>query len=344
MYEDIVKRIIRLLDEDTMSASYPKFSGRGYRAHKIDARNFHDIKERADGKKIAFVDGGNAEILGSGNFSLSLIRSSCIICKDNKRVMVKKLEEVAFTQAINIENEIFYKTSFSDSKNSFTLGDIILSSYDRTLMVGAGRVKISRVPGAIRRFLELTIAKTVSDNRLADMIVLDGDLQSTMTNENTYLNQLYESCTRNNVILTALSKTSSIFTDNGNLLSVVLNSIGPNTMWFYYPVAEVNDKNHRAEIMFVKFHEKSKHVFRFEIFNAQASKSEETVCSLAGNCKDPIFMGYPYGLVEADKIARVSNQEKDSLKTMFLVKLKNKNIEKYLSTVSAHEILDKISF
>ena len=59
---------------------------------------------------------------------------------------------------------------------------------------------------------------------------------------------------------------------------------------------------------------------------------------------DPVFIGYPYGLVEADRIARISNQEKESLKTMFLVKLRNKNIEKYLSSVNAHEILDRISF
>ena len=65
---------------------------------------------------------------------------------------------------------------------------------------------------------------------------------------------------------------------------------------------------------------------------------------MAGNCTDPIFIGYPYGLVEADRVARVSNHEKESLKTMFMVKLRNKNVEKYLSSVNAHDILDRISF
>ena len=49
-------------------------------------------------------------------------------------------------------------------------------------------------------------------------------------------------------------------------------------------------------------------------------------------------------LLKADKIARVGNQEKECLKTMLLVKLRNKNIEKYFNSVNAHEILDRISF
>ena len=72
--------------------------------------------------------------------------------------------------------------------------------------------------------------------------------------------------------------------------------------------------------------------------------AEQAINEIASNCCDPIFVGYPYGLVEADRIARVSNQEKESLKTIFLVKLRNKNIEKYLNAANAHEILDKISF
>jgi hypothetical protein len=144
--------------------------------------------------------------------------------------------------------------------------------------------------------------------------------------------------------LGALGKTSSIFTENGNLLSAVLSSISSRDSWLYYPIADIENHNHKADIFFAKFHEKSRHIFRLEIFNAQKTKAEQVINELAGNCADPIFIGYPYGLIEADRIARVSNNEKESLKTMLLVKLKNRNIEKYLSASNAHEILDKISF
>ena len=345
MYDEVINKIIESIDEKTiLTEAYPKFSGEGYRAHKINSRNFHEINKLNSNKKIAFVDGGNAEIIRSANFSLNLIRVCFVIYQNNKKITSKKFEILAFIQAINKNNEIYYKTSFFKTEYSIDLGEISFSSFDHTLMLGINRAEISNVANAIRRFAELKIAKIVSDGKIADVIVLDGNLQSTLTNENTYLSQLYESCSKNNVVLSALSKTTSLFTDNGNLLSVVLGSISIFPSWFYHPIVEINNINHKAEMFFVKFHNKSKHIFRFEIFNEQRKKGEEIVNILAGNCIDPIFIGYPYGLVEADRIARISNNEKESLKTMFLIRLKNKNIEKYLSSVNAHEILDRISF
>lgn len=344
MYEEIIEKILKSLDENLVTESYPKFSGGGYKAYKIDARNFHEINPLAANKKIAFVDAGNAEIIGSANFSLNILRVCCVVYQNNKKINTKKFEIIFFIQTINKNNEIYYKTSFFNTKNSIELDDISFNSFDHTLMLGVNRAEISNVANAVRRFAELKLAKQIVDDKTADILVLDGNLQSTITNENNYLNELYDSCSKNNIVLSALSKTTSLFTDNGNLLSVVLNSISPFQSWFYYPIVEISNANHKAEMFFIKFHNRSKHIFRFEIFNVQRAKAEEIINAIASNCVDPIFIGYPYGLVEADRIARIGNQEKESLKTMFLVKLKNKNIEKYLSSINAHEILDRISF
>ncbi|MBI2656641.1 DNA double-strand break repair nuclease NurA [Candidatus Woesearchaeota archaeon] len=344
MFEEVVEKILKSLEGNLIAASYPKFSGVGYRAHKIDAKNFHQIRKSHADKKIAFVDGGNAEIIGSAGFSLNLIRVCYAVYQGSKKISANKFEILAFVQAVNQDNEIFYKTTFFETKNPIGLEEISFSSFDHTLMLGVNRAEISSVANALRRFAELRLAKLVADRKIADVIVLDGNLQSTLTNENSYLNQLYESCIESNVILSALSKTTSLFTDNGNLLSVVLGSISKLPLWLYHPIVEISNTNHRAEIFFAKFHHKSRHIFRFEILNMQKMLAEDTVNILANHCVDPIFIGYPYGLVEADRIARISNQEKESLKTMFLVKLRNKNIEKYLSSVNAHEILDRISF
>lgn len=344
MYEEIVEKIIRTFDERLITSSYPKFPGNGYRSHKIDSKNFHEVTKKNFNKRIAFVDGGNAEIIGSLNFSVNLVRVCYVLYQNNKKISAKKFEALAFVEAISQDNEIYYKASFFNEKNSIGLDEILFNSFDHTLMLGINRAEIASVANALRRFAELRIAKIISDEEIADTIVLDGNLQSTITNENKYLNELYNSCEKNHVILSALSKTSSVFTDNGNLLSIVLSNISNFPSWFYYPIVEINNPNHKAEMFFVKLHAASRHVFRFEIFNVQKAKADEIIRELAGNCIDPIFIGYPYGLVEADKIARVSNQEKESLRTMFMVKLRNKNIEKYLNSKNAHEILDRISF
>ena len=344
MYEELIKKMLEAIDENIVTASYPKFSGDGYRAYRIDAKNFHEIIKKDLNKKIAFVDGGNAEIIGSANLSLNLIRVCYVIYENNKKISAKKFEVIAFVQAINKNNDIYYKTSFFGTKDGIGLEEIYFSSFDHTLMSGINRAEITSVANAIRRFTELKTAKLVAEGKLADIIVLDGNLQSTLTDENKYLDELYESCAKNNIVLGALSKTASLFADNGSLLSVVLSNISHIPAWFYYPIAEIDNHRHKAEMFFVKMNKNSKHIFRFEIFNVQKMKAEETINELAGNCIDPIFIGYPYGLIEADKTARVTNQEKESLKTVFLVKLRNKNIEKYLSSVNAHEILDRISF
>ena len=345
MLDEAVKKILESIDESSvLTETYPKFSGEGYRAHRIDIKNFHEIKKINSGKRIAFVDGGNAEIISSANFSLSLIRVCCLVYQNKKKIAARKFETLAFTQAAGRNGEIHYDTSFFNDKNNLELGEISFSSFDHTLMTGISRAEISGIPNAIRRFAELKMAKLAADNHLSDIIILDGSLQSTLTNENKYLDGLYELCIKNNAALGALSKTNSMFTENGNLLSAVLMSISKLDSWFYHPIADIISSRHRAEMFFAKFHDKSRHAFRFEVFNAQKIIAEEIISSLALNCTDPVFIGYPYGAIEADRTARVSNQEKDSLKTMLLVKLRSRNIEKYLNSSNAHEILDRISF
>ena len=72
--------------------------------------------------------------------------------------------------------------------------------------------------------------------------------------------------------------------------------------------------------------------------------NNELFSLLMKNSTDPVFLGYPYGLIEADKSARVSNKESEYLKTIFLVKAGKqlKKISQYFKSTDAHSILDKI--
>ena len=118
MFDEIIERILEILDDNAFIETYPKFSGEGYKPYKIDIKNFHEIKKKISNKKIAFIDGGNAEIIGSANFSFNLIRIAYIIYKNNKKISVKKLEFFILIRAVNHDNEIYYKTSFYGLENS----------------------------------------------------------------------------------------------------------------------------------------------------------------------------------------------------------------------------------
>ena len=74
MYDEIVEKMLGLMDDKSAAAVYPKFSGEGYKAHRIGVENFHEINSSSNDDKIAFVDGGNAEIISAANLSLSLVR------------------------------------------------------------------------------------------------------------------------------------------------------------------------------------------------------------------------------------------------------------------------------
>jgi hypothetical protein len=203
------------------------------------------------------------------------------------------------------------------------------------------QTRISKIGSIVRRFSELKIAETIlNELEKDDIVILDGFLQSSVTNEATYMENLYKKAEEKGIIVSGLSKTTTLLTTNGNSVLNTLNKIAPKSSWYYHPVAEINNKDHKAEIFFIKLHEKSKYIFRFELYKNQKPNISSILNLLTTNSKDPVFLGYPYGLIEADKFARVSNQEKAYIQTILKTKIKEWD---KINNLDAHDILDNIS-
>jgi NurA-like 5'-3' nuclease len=132
-------------------------------------------------------------------------------------------------------------------------------------------------------------------------------------------------------------KTSSLLTEKGNSVIALMNM--HKGKFAYHPVAELFDETYFAKICFARLHENSKYVFKLD-FNNEIS--EEILDLLAENSKDPVFLGYPYGFVLADKLARVSNEEANYVRAKFISKIKNEDLLRYLNALNAHDVLDKI--
>jgi len=66
---------------------------------------------------------------------------------------------------------------------------------------------------------------------------------------------------------------------------------------------------------------------------------------LKENSRDPVFLGYPYGLIEADRFSRISNQEKERLRLQLKLAFGRdyKRIEEFENSLNAHDILDSIN-
>ena len=347
--QQIYDQIISLVKNNisNIGDNYVQFSDSNYKSFNFDKNNFQEIKNSESKNKVAFIDGGSAEIIKSPNFSLNLIRVYYTIYKENKRITAKKHDFYVFVNAKKKDNEIFYDCKFIGSNENFIpdKNDLFLSSLDETIKQGITRASISNVANVIRRFSEIKIASMVA--RLLekeDIVVLDGSLQCTFTNEKKYFEELYKKAEEKNVIICGLSKTTTLMTDRGNSIANALNKFNINGKWIYYPVAEIKSNNHKAEMAFVKLHESSKYTFRFEIYKEQKQHINEVINLISNSCKDAVFVGYPYGLIEADRQARISNQEKDMLITLFSTKFGKdwEKIKESLSNIDAHEILDSM--
>ena len=74
MQKEIIERIISSLDQSLKEkGEYVQFNDPSYKPIRISKENFHKIKGTQPNNNVAFVDGGNAEILTTPNFFFSFI-------------------------------------------------------------------------------------------------------------------------------------------------------------------------------------------------------------------------------------------------------------------------------
>ncbi|MBN2367817.1 hypothetical protein JXC34_02270, partial [Candidatus Woesearchaeota archaeon] len=297
----------------------------------LDIKNFLDIKKQTFKKKLVFIDGGNMEIIRSPSLSLFFIRVYATTYSDNRREKNNRCEFYTLITTKSDKNRIVYKTEYFFTKNNINLKEYEFDSMDRRLTTGNKRAPISLVGDIIRRFAELHVAKEIDEEAI---VVLDGSLESNYPHEN----QIMESIMSPRIIC-GLSKTTDLITKSGKSAVAALRQYENDKAWIYCG-GRINDK----DVFFLRLNKKSEYIFRFEVNNMHSYDLMGLVSALAENSKDPIFYGYPYGLIEADMFGRVSIKEKESL--LLQTKLKfGKNFQKirpYMNSLNAHDLLDNI--
>ena len=94
--KEIIEKIVETINEkektDEKEGYFFEFSDSRYKPIKISRENFREIKKISSDRKIAFIDGGNAEILKSSSFSLQLIRAFNVIYQKNKKLKTETRE------------------------------------------------------------------------------------------------------------------------------------------------------------------------------------------------------------------------------------------------------------
>ena len=340
--EEAIKKLI--LNTEIKGEHIPHFPKEGYTPIPISPNNFNEILNIDKTPQIAFIDGGNQEILGSSTFSLQLIKIYYCIYQDNKRIKRKTIETFALIDTTSFDGSMKYTLEFfnnisNNPNNNYSQSQF--DAYDDSLSFGKNRVTPSSIADAARRFMEINTAKKLCEELNRGFIVLDGNLDPTVTGESEKLNSLFETALKNNNSICGLSKTTSLITNAGKSIPAVLDNLKNEGKWYYTNLIKIKE-NKFPDIIVVKLHQNSKYIFRLDIKNKQEIKT--LMSTLSKNSKDPVFLGYPYGLIEADNFARVSNREIDIIRTQILTKLGSdiKKIRPHLNTANAHSILDNI--
>jgi hypothetical protein len=367
MSADVSKRIAEFLDSEIeeRDLGQPFFGGPDFELFPFPPVSFVPIKDVKSGVRAAYVDGGNQEVLGAPNFSVQINRVYFNIFRGRERVLPKslpmKIEFYSVTMSDFRQGEIFYDTRVFPLREEFA--DLIpeerhlsFSSLDRTVTLGTQRADVRTVASMARRFAEWEIAKHIVEKELeeGELIVHDGSLQTSHTNEQTYTSRAFDAAVQKGVIFTGISKTSTLFTTTGLSLLGAVQKLAEECAvkgpWCV-PMAKVISVQYDAFIYVVKLHESAKYVFRFDIYGEQArGMSEESLCNvtsvLASNSKDIRFPGYPYGLIDADAFARVGENEVGKYQTLVLSEIsrlgKWEKVSRQVCSGDAHTVLDAL--
>ncbi|MHA2246066.1 MAG: hypothetical protein ACXADY_13970 [Candidatus Hodarchaeales archaeon] len=347
----------------------PYLSGPEHVTSKISEDRIFQIPKGSEPRTLGFVDGGNAPIINSADFNISLNRVAGAIFQGSDYRELKNIPEMVEFYTATIVNpkengKLEFITKFfsreEDNQKYLPIDNLVFEISDPSIIRdGRFLINIERFGGIARRFAEWTYGKAFIEHELnsGEIFVRDGSLQTGYTGEIKLAEDLYQVAMKKKVYVTGLSKTCRLFTNNGDSLITVIDIIAtskyPEEAWYYHPIYKFTRVDNQADLYFVKLHEHSSYPFRFDIYINQSdalgqSGREVILSSLAENSQDLAFPGYPYGLVKVDQLSRVSYTELDSHKIMLLSEFDEEHYEKFirprLRSVDAHDLLNKIRF
>ncbi len=305
---------------------------RAYTPVSFSEDYFFSLTPKQRARLMLFIDGGNAELLKTPEYSLQFLRFAAVGFHGQQRIFQRKKEGYLLvrTQALN-GKQYFLAQCYGDFAES---EELVLAHDDPLLQ---GKNDIAQIGGIFRALYEIHFAtEMLSEDAL---VVFDRALFPENRYEEAAFSSLYARAAEKKNIITGLNKTTSLLCNTGESVVSVLSHFEKKGSWVYYPVFSSSDQKHHAVISFVKLHPQARHIFRFEV----QEEYKEQICAIASwlaslSC-DAVFLGYPYGLIVADQLARVSNREKEMLRMLFF----SFAGEQFATTaLNAHEILDRI--
>lgn len=304
-----------------------------YRLHEITAAGWMPIGE-AKGGKIAFVDGGNSQIIKTPAAELQRIRTAAVITS------AKKLTEVAQKEGYLLaklqpdsSGKLHFNAKLTDSTLEISNSDVE--------GINIGGNELAKFCEAARRLAEIKAAESAVKKLDGGFAVLDGTLEAFAESEKEALEGLFAAADDRNITIGAVAKTCSLMADSGEPLIEAAERISSGKEG-YILVAEGISERHNAAVAVARLNSSASHLFRAEA--RSANDVGKLLAALKNQSNDVAFPGYPYGLIMADRFARISDNDTDVTKAKIRATAdgETRKLLQSEKALDAHSILDRM--
>ncbi|MXZ94292.1 MAG: DNA double-strand break repair nuclease NurA [Cenarchaeum sp. SB0678_bin_8] len=328
------------------------------KVYELKPSNFRKISPANTPIKIAFVDGGNGTITKSPNFTISFNRVYYCIFQGKKQVHNTQGLTTDFFSCIQkrvkgaAKNGIIHDIILRMSRNSHNMD--LPDSNDITAALNNVTFDDPRIDTLPRSLAEWRLGMIALDALSdGDVLVMDGSLTTPDKIESRYANAMFEKAQSKNVTVCAISKTSRLLTRSGEPLLNRVSDISQQTGYdrWRINVADGVSPHDPGFVMVVKLHPAARFSFRFEILQEQHQEMDDArinniMASLATNSQDLSFLGYPYGLVVADRFAQVRKDDIKIYTAMLESRIRTGNLSKIMEhtrILQAHDRLNEVT-
>ena len=155
MASNSLEEVIGYLSEGVMTAEpgNPRFSDERYKPYPLSDKNVKEINQVSSGRKIAFIDGGNINLISSPSFSVHLVRIYFNIFENNCRVnpikIPSRIDFYTLAQSKIEKNEIHFEGKIfpvnRNHKDYLPSEKLSFNSRHPTLVSGIFRADINKV-------------------------------------------------------------------------------------------------------------------------------------------------------------------------------------------------------
>lgn len=295
----------------------------------ISDSDFRPIPHTDRPAAAAYVDGGNAIVCRTPTYVASVNRVYSCAFRGRDRLDRPAPPRVQFlTLMRNVPKNGAVKYEFETFSKGAEHAKYVPDA--ESIAAAAEAVKDGkehRLHAIARGLAEWRMSAAVSgDLGDGDMVVVDGALFAWRGMEEVFMQEAVSVARERGVVMCGLSKTTGLLMDSGRSLADHVMERCPEGAW-YIPLGDVwEDGDPDVPGSFVvKLHPDAKYAYRLDI-DADAlmrlgpKGTERLIASLAANSGDMHILGYPYGLVDADRFAQVRNDEasryRDYLRSM----------------------------